>query len=959
MKKIFLLLLLFLVSLTFISCTKDKLMITGKDTVEVGCSIVLEHNYQGEEKPAWSSSDDSIASIIDGMVIGNKQGEVIITLVIGGETAYKDITVTPSLVEITIEGSNVITKGESIQFEATLSKEVSDKVVWSSSNESVATIDENGLVTAHEEGETTIKASVLGKESSYKVTVIEDNENIKIEGSNVIRVDEEVKLTCNYECYWSVSDEGIVEVMPDGTIYGMAEGTVTVYATDKNDENNVAEFIVTVTSKLPTSLIISGKNKVGVGNNIELEISTIPSNALSNIRFESSNDAIAIVNNVGLVTGVNVGTVVIKAICIDDEEVYSEISIEVVLAAPTEIRLSASEEMVQGAHNNISVEVVGEDVTKEVVWETSNPSIAICYQGIVLGVNKGKVTITASSVLDENIKGSIEIEVKGYVAEEYNDEDLARVEEILSNMNLSQKIGQMFVIGFNGTSMDSNLISAVQDYNFGNVIYMGYNVTNPNTLGELSNSIQAMMIENNGVPAFISIDQEGGRVARLVNGGTHFISNMAMGATGDYNNTYLEGVAMGKELRNYGINVDFAPVLDVNNNPENPIIGIRSYSDNPLLVSLYGKNMFTGLKESNVMGCSKHFPGHGNTSVDSHYGLPTITTPMNELYQTELAPFISSISNGIDAIMTTHIIFSAIDNEYPATLSSKVLTNLLREELGYEGLIVTDAMEMGAVTNNFGGHDVTSVLAVKAGADILTYTSNTNPKTAHTALVNAVENGEISEERINESVRRILLKKLEYGVLDNYNAKDENISELLAENEALNLKFAMDSLTLVKGEFAGLDKSKSTLIISPETTYSLGDDLLYNSFSNYAWSYLREKGYEDCDYYVVQNNISNYESEELLEMIKDFDQIVIAMSNVKTSKYSKTASFVNKVAALDKEVIVIALDTPYDLMSYSSNVKNYICVYGYQKATVVALSKYLNGEFTAKGKLAVSKENFE
>mgnify|MGYP003298562243 CR=1 FL=1 len=155
---------------------------------------------------------------------------------------------------------------------------------------------------------------------------------------------------------------------------------------------------------------------------------------------------------------------------------------------------------------------------------------------------------------------------------------------------------------------------------------MAYNVTNPNTLSKMSDDIQNKMLKENNVPGFITIDQEGGRVIRLTNGGTHFISNMALAATNDINNGYLEGQAIGKELRNYGINCDFAPVLDVNNNPENPIIGIRSYSDNPVLVSLFGNKMIDGLQEANVMACSKHFPGHGNTSVDSHYGLPKITS---------------------------------------------------------------------------------------------------------------------------------------------------------------------------------------------------------------------------------------------------------------------------------------------------------------------------------------------
>ena len=275
--------------------------------------------------------------------------------------------------------------------------------------------------------------------------------------------------------------------------------------------------------------------------------------------------------------------------------------------------------------------------------------------------------------------------------------------------------------------------------------------------------------------------------------------------------------------------------------------------------------MFLGLQESNVMGCSKHFPGHGNTSVDSHYGLPTITTSMDELYQTELAPFVSAVANGIDSIMTTHIIFTAIDKDYPATLSKKVLTDLLREELGFTGLIITDGMEMDAVSKNFGSYEKTAVMAIKAGVDILTYTTTANPAKAHTGIINAIKNGELTEERINESVRRILLKKLKYDILDNYQAQDKDISEMLKENEELNLKFAMESLTLAKGEFNGLDKNKKTLIISPTTSYSLGNGLESNSMANYTANYLISKGHLNVSHMTVSNNISSTDASNILK----------------------------------------------------------------------------------------------
>jgi len=1036
MKRISVFILLILTVFTLFGCKKN-LEILGENEVEIGCSIALSHNYNGKNKVAWKSENEAIATVLDGMVIGIGEGKVVISAEVDGMKATKEITVLNSKIVITIEGETVIAKGEKVQFFATTSKEIEEKIAWKSSDESILIVDENGFVTGIEAGNATISASVFGnvstfdvkvvlnepsiiiegtnivnvggsvdlkvtvisliqgtlkftssdesiatvdengviraigvgkaiisvnyleKTETFEIEVVDDVNKIRITGSNIVRLDQTIYLKCNYDCYWSSSDTDIVDIFEDGEVFAGQIGTVTITATDKNDPNNKATFELTVIGETPRSISINGKNVVGVGNEIVLSISTKPNDASSRVYYTSSDENVATVTNDGKVVGKKIGKVVIKAVSMEDSEVFSEIEIEVMLPAPTEILVSGKDEMAQGSHNNLSVSVLGENVTKEVVWKSSDPKIAIVYQGIVLGVNKGTVTISAESILDSSIYGSMEITVKGYVSEEESKEDLDRVEKILSGMTLEEKVGQMFVVGFNTTTLNDSLSKAIENYHFGNVIYMGYNVSDPTILAELSNAVQEKMIKENKVPAFISTDQEGGRVARLTNGGTHFISNMAMGATGDYQNTYLEGLAMGKELRNYGINLNFAPVLDVNNNPENPIIGIRSYSDNPLLVSLYGKNMFLGLQESNVMGCSKHFPGHGNTSVDSHYGLPTITTSMDELYQTELAPFVSAVANGIDSIMTTHIIFTAIDKDYPATLSKKVLTDLLREELGFTGLIITDGMEMDAVSKNFGSYEKTAVMAIKAGVDILTYTTTANPAKAHTGIINAIKNGELTEERINESVRRILLKKLKYDILDNYQAQDKDISEMLKENEELNLKFAMESLTLAKGEFNGLDKNKKTLIISPTTSYSLGNGLESNSMANYTANYLKENGFKNCDYKVVSANVSQTDLQNILSSSSEYEQIVVALSNVKTNKYNNSATLVKELAKKDLDLVVIALDTPYDLMAYSSNVKNYICVYGYQKATVIAISKYLNGEFEANGILAVSGENFK
>ena len=605
--------------------------------------------------------------------------------------------------------------------------------------------------------------------------------------------------------------------------------------------------------------------------------------------------------------------------------------------------------MKQGEYQTLNYEVLGDDVTNEVVFSSSNNKVAIVYNGTVLAVNKGTAVITVTSKVNSEISNQIKITVTGIDKEIISKEDEELAESILSNMSLSQKVGQMLMGGFSGTTMSSSLNTAIQEFHIGNVIYMGANVSNPSTISTMSNDIQNAMINNNGIAAFISTDQEGGRVARLTNGGTHFISNMAMGAINDPEYTYAQGLACGKELRHYGINMDLAPVLDVNNNADNPIIGIRSYSDNPILVATNGTNMIKGLKDAKVAACSKHFPGHGNTSVDSHYGLPTITTSKDELYQIELAPFISSIANGIDSIMTTHIIFSAIDEVYPATLSKKVLTDLLRNELGYSGLILTDGMEMDAIDKYFGTVEEAAVLAVKAGVDMLLYTSLSGPRKAHAAIIEAVNKGEIAIDRINESVKRIILKKIKYDLIDGYSASTDSIQEMLEEHKKLNYEFAEKSITQVKGNFSGLDKNKSTLIVSPEASFSLGSNLNKNSFSAYAKNYLQSKGYKNIVDYTVSKHISSSDSSTILQTAKNYDQIVVAMSNVKTSNYTRTATFVNELLKLNKTVVVIALETPYDIVKYNNSLQYYICCYSYQEASCYALARYLNGEFISTG----------
>lgn len=856
---------------------------------------------------------------------------------------------------LTIYGETEMYFGQTITL--THNYKGSREVEWKSLNPKIATVD-NGIVTPVGVGTATITLTVGNSVAKYDIRVKEINAIIvgpstsyvtKTDSYSIKAYNEkgevDVTLVNRDDVEWSVDNPTIASIGKYGAFRALQEGTVTITAKFYGQSVSMTVQIGTVS---PT-IRLTGPKELSVGESSRISV------GVSNPTMQSMGNVVAEVDNKECVTiyafnvplevvGMKEGTVTIKVYFSKYPDAYDEITINVVDRRTLTI-LGADGEMNVGETKQLNV--YPSNQFGELVWESLMPNIAtIDENGLVKAVSSGLAIIKVYFEDNPNISTTYYIDVKEEV------DPLEQVNEIISKMTLSQKVGQMFTIGFSGTTYTSTLASVIKEYNFGNVIYMGANVASPETIAQMSNDIQKAMIESNIVPAFISTDQEGGRVARLTNGGTHFISNMAMGALNDITLIYEEGVAMGYELRNYGINANFAPVLDVNNNPENPIIGIRSYGENPFLVAKCGVQMFKGLACSNVMGVAKHFPGHGNTNVDSHTGLPIIKSTKEELYKIELAPYVKAIEEGIDAIMTTHIIFTAIDENLPATLSEKVLTNLLREELGYDGIIITDGMEMNALSN-FGNHGELAVQAVKAGVDILLYTSNTNPRAAHQAIVDAVNNKEISMERIDESVRRILLKKLKYGLLDDATAPNLDMRETLQKNEELNNLFAMKSLTQMKGSFEGFDKNESILVISPTTSYNLGSNLENNSVACYVSTYLKAQGY-NSDYYVINNNVSTAQANAVMSKIVNYDKVVIACSNVKTNNYASTKNLVNDILKEKEDTIVIALDTPYDYLVYE-NLNNYICVYGYQKATSIAIAKYLNGEFKAEG---ISPINF-
>jgi beta-N-acetylhexosaminidase len=337
--------------------------------------------------------------------------------------------------------------------------------------------------------------------------------------------------------------------------------------------------------------------------------------------------------------------------------------------------------------------------------------------------------------------------------------------DILSTMSLDEKIGQMIIAGVNGTQDGENTKTLIQQYKVGGFIFFSDNLSGPRQTVQFLNNMKKDNV-NNPLPLLLSVDQEGGKVTRLPGGLVNFPTNKKIGALNDPDVSFEVGTILGKELKEYGFNLDFAPVLDVNSNPNNPVIGDRSFSDHPDIVSELGIQTMRGIQSEGILSTIKHFPGHGDTSVDSHLELPVVNKSIQELESLELIPFKEAINNGADLVMVAHILLPKIDDTYPSSLSKNVITDLLRKKLNYKGVVITDDMTMKAITNNYGMGQAT-VQSVKAGSDLILIAHDYNKALAAIdALKKAVQNGEISEGRIDASVSRIIELKQAYKLED-------------------------------------------------------------------------------------------------------------------------------------------------------------------------------------------------
>ncbi|MBD3921349.1 beta-N-acetylhexosaminidase [Paenibacillus sp. PR3] len=522
----------------------------------------------------------------------------------------------------------------------------------------------------------------------------------------------------------------------------------------------------------------------------------------------------------------------------------------------------------------------------------------------------------------------------------------------LSTWSLRDKIGQIVMCGFDGTTPTEGIKQLIQDYKLGGIIYFRRNVGPSSEVARLSAELQALSSKVTDVPLWIAIDQEGGMVSRIDQDVALMPGNMAIGATGRLEYAYRTARVSADELLQMGINMNFAPCLDVNNNPANPVIGVRSFGENPEKVAELGAAAIEGYQESGVSACAKHFPGHGDTSADSHHELPVVRHDHDRLHAVELVPFRRAIEAGVDAIMTAHVMFPAYENSgVPSTLSNNIITGLLREELGYNGVIVTDCLEMKAISETV-GIGKGAVMSLQAGVDLVLVSHRLDRQLeAFEAIHAAVASGELTEERIDQSVRRIVELKLRRG-----QAGSSVIGDDAAIGSETHLAVAREaaehSVTLVRNENQAvpLQKGVPTFVIWPEVrTNTEVDEIIAQNVT--IGSALRAYNGTVVEH-VIGTEPTQEEIEQALQASAGYAQVVVGTYNASFS--TGQTALVNGLLARDGvKVVVAALRNPYDLNQFPK-VHGYLACYENRPIMMEALAKVLAGEARPLGKLPVT-----
>jgi len=522
-------------------------------------------------------------------------------------------------------------------------------------------------------------------------------------------------------------------------------------------------------------------------------------------------------------------------------------------------------------------------------------------------------------------------------------------------MILQEQIGQLLVVGFRGMRVPQTLRDLIERQHIGNIILFSRNIQDTQQLLELTHSLQEIAkAAGQRAPLLIMLDQENGMVRRLGPGATIFPGNMALGAVGSEQVAYDIAQATGHELRALGINMNLAPVVDVNNNPANPVIGVRSFGEDPQQVARLAVATVKGYQAAGIISNLKHFPGHGDTSVDSHAALPTIAHTLARLEQVELVPFRSSIQAGTDSVMIAHIYFPALmpDTTLPATVSPAII-QLLRQQLGFNGVIVSDCMEMNAIVSTIGTEQGT-VMALQAGIDLVLVSHTYERQRGSLAAIQAaIQAGQLSRETLHLAAERVLRLKERYLSWDTAMPSSLSVEVGGEEHRQLSERAYALSTTLVRNDEhllpLHLQPGEQILILYPqEAPTSKAQDKFAAPTALIDGIQKRHANTQSIAF-AAKMSVEDYH--KLLLKAQEAFVIIIATINAQGDKLQ--ADLMHQLLQMDRPIIGIAVYGPYDLLSFPQ-LRTYLATYEYTPPALEAAVRVLFGEIEAQGHLPVS-----
>ncbi|MGV9554875.1 glycoside hydrolase family 3 protein [Streptomyces sp. NPDC003522] len=544
-----------------------------------------------------------------------------------------------------------------------------------------------------------------------------------------------------------------------------------------------------------------------------------------------------------------------------------------------------------------------------------------------------------------------------------------RLRALISRMSLEEKVGQVFVTRVHGHSAtdpdpadaDANLAEfgvrtaaeLIARYRVGGVIYFtwAHNTRDPLQIADLSNGVQrASLGLPRGLPVLISTDQEHGIVARVGRPATLFPGAMAIGAGGSRSDARTLGRVAGAELRAMGVRQDYSPVADVNVDPANPVIGVRSFGADPRAVAELAAAEIRGYRAAGVAATAKHFPGHGDTAVDSHHGFPVITHTREVWEALDAVPFRAAIAAGVDAIMTAHLLVPALDpSGDPATLSRPIVTGLLREHLGYDGVVVTDALDMAGVRTKY-GDDRVPVLALKAGVDQLLDPPRLD--VAWNAVLRAVRDGELTEARLEESVLRILRLKDRLGLLADPYVDRDRVGRTVGTRAHLATadRIAGRTTTLLVNEGSLLPLSprahRRLLVVGADPASPSGTT---GPPTGVLAAALTGRGFT-ATALPTGTAPSAATIARAVAAAGEADAVVVATYDVTATSPQKT--LVEGLLATGRPVVAVAVRNPYDVAQLPS-VRAYLASYSWTDVELRAAARVIAGAEGPRGRLPV------